>query len=250
MLATLRPVSSDVGGRSIPDPGFAGDDGRADAALVAAVAAHAADPARLPEVLAALHRARVLAPVVALLGEAGSTADGPVHDRNADIAVPVLVDPEGARALPVFTDLAALARWDPAARPVPVAGPRAAQVALAEGAEALVLDLAGPSSVTLPLPETRALAEGRAARPVWDDWEVAAAVAGVLENEPAARSAHLAPCAGRDARLTVVVDPAADQVAFATRLGAAVAALPALRGGVRGLDVAVTTSPGREDPPC
>jgi hypothetical protein len=144
MLATLPPVSSDAGGRSIPDPGFAGDDGSADADLVAAVAAHAADPARLPEVLAVLHRARVLAPVVALLGETGTTAGGLVHDKTADIAVPVLVDPEGARALPVFTDLSALARWDASARPVPVAGPRAAQVALAEGAQALVLDLAGP----------------------------------------------------------------------------------------------------------
>ena len=115
--------------------------------------------------LAALHRARVLAPVVALLGETGTTAGGLVHDKTADIAVPVLVDPDGARALPVFTDLAALARWDPAARPVPVAGPRAAQVALAEGAEALVLDLAGPLTVTLPLPEVQALAEGRAAAP-------------------------------------------------------------------------------------
>ncbi|MDQ1601199.1 MAG: hypothetical protein QOD68_2673, partial [Actinomycetota bacterium] len=51
MLATLRPVSSDAGSRSIPDPGYAFDDGGADAELVAAVAAHAADPARLPAVL-------------------------------------------------------------------------------------------------------------------------------------------------------------------------------------------------------
>jgi hypothetical protein len=250
MLATLRPVSSDAGGRSIPDRGYADDDGGADADLVAAVAAHAADPARLPAVLAALHRARVLAPVVALPGETGTTAVGLVHDKTADIAVPVLVDPDGARALPIFTDLAALARWDAAARPVPVAGPRAAQVALAEGAEALVLDLAGPLMVTLPLPEVRALAEGRATRTVWDDPEVAAAVAVVLEAEPAARSAHLAPCAGRDARLTVVVDPDADRAALAARIGAAVAALPVLRGGVRGLDVAVTVGPDRAGPSC
>ena len=250
MLATLRPVSSDAGGRSIPDPGFAGDDGSADADLVAAVAAHAADPARLPEVLAALHRARVLAPVVALPGETGTTAGGLVHDKTADIAVPVLVDPGGARALPVFTDLSALARWDATARPVPVAGPRAAQVALAEGAEALVLDLAGPLTVTLPLPELRALAVGRGGRPVWDDPEVAAAVAGVLEGEPSARSAHLTPCAGRDARLTVVVDADADRGAVAARIGAAVAALPVLGGAVRGLEVAVTVPSDPAGPPC
>jgi hypothetical protein len=123
-------------------------------------------------------------------------------------------------------------------------------VALAEGAQALVLDLAGPLTVTLPLPELRALAEGRAARPVWDDPEVAAAVAGVLEGEPAARSAHLAPCAGRDARLTVVVDPDADRDAVAARIGAAVAALPVLGGAVRGLEVAVTVQPDPAGPPC
>jgi hypothetical protein len=123
-------------------------------------------------------------------------------------------------------------------------------VALAEGAEALVLDLAGPLTVTLPLPEVQALAEGRAARPVWDDPEVVAAVAAVLEGEPAAWSAHLAPCAGRDARLTVVVDPDADRAALAARLGAAVASLPVVRGGVRGLEVALTVAPDRAGPSC
>jgi hypothetical protein len=66
-----------------------------------------------------------------------------VHDKTADIAVPVLVDPDGARALPVFTDLAALARGTPRPGRCRSPGP-AAQVALAEDAEALVLDLAGP----------------------------------------------------------------------------------------------------------
>jgi hypothetical protein len=79
---------------------------------------------------------------------------------------------------------------------------------------------------------------------------VAAAVAEVLEGEPAARSAHLAPCAGRDARLTVLVDPDADRAALAARIGTAVAVLPVLRGGVRGLDVAVTLGPDRAGPPC
>jgi hypothetical protein len=240
MLATLRPVSSYEGGRSLPEPGFAGDDGSADPALIEALAAAAADPAQLPALLAALHRSRVLAPVVALLGEHETTEAGLVRDKTADIAVPVILDADGRRALPVFSDLAALARWDTAARPVPVAGPRAAQVALAESAEALVLDLAGPTAVTLPLPELLALAEGRGRVPAWADPAVAAAVAGVLEGEAAARSGHLAPCAGRDARLTVVVDPAADPGEVAGRLAAAVAALSVVQAGVRGLEVTVT----------
>ncbi len=227
--------------RTIPDPGFAGDDGRADPGLRAALALDPADPAYLPRLLAALHAARVLAPVVAVLGVAGSTAAGLRMDKSTDIAVPVLVGADDERGLPVFTDLAALAAWDRGARPVPVEGPRAAQVALAEGAAALVVDVAGPVTATLPLPELRALAEGRGRLPAWDDPAVAAAVAGALDSEPAARSARLDACAGRDARLSVVVAAGADPASVAGRLAAAVAALPVVRAGVRGLEVTVRT---------
>ena len=240
MVDTLPLVSSDQSGTSIPDPANASDDGSRDPALAAAVAAVAADPAQLPLVLAALHQARLLAPVVAVLGEQETTAAGLVRDKTSDIAMPLLLDDAGRRALPVFSDLAALARWDPAARPVPVAGQRAAQVALAERAEAMVLDVAGPTTVTLPLAEVRALAEGRGGVPAWDDPEVSAGIAAVLAGEPQVRSAQLAPCCGRDGRLTVSVDPTADRVALAGRVAAAVAALPVVRRGVRGLEVTVS----------
>jgi hypothetical protein len=227
--------------RTIPDPGFAGDDGRADRGLSAALALGPGDPAYLPRLLAALHTARVLAPVVALLGESETTAEGLRRDKSADIAVPVLVGADGERGLPVFTDLAALAAWDPTARPVPVEGPRAAQVALAEDAVALVVDVAGPVTASLPVPELRALAEGRGRRPAWEDPAVATAVADVLEAEPAAGAAHLEPWPGRDARLTVTLAPDVDPAAVAAALAAAVAELPAVRAGVRGLEVAVRT---------
>jgi hypothetical protein len=226
--------------KTIPDPGFAGDDGSADPAVVAAVAAAASDPAQLPELLAALHRARVLAPVVAMLGESETTAGGLVREKSADIAVPVLIDPDGARALPVFTDLAAMARWDPAARPVPVDGPRAAQVALQERAEAIVVDVAGPQPATLPLAELRALAEGRGSLPAWRDAQLMAEIARLLEQEPDASAASLDPAAGHDARLTVRIDPAADAATVAARLADGVAGLPSVQRGVRGLEVRVT----------
>jgi hypothetical protein len=240
MVDTLPPVSSHDRGKSIPDPGFAGDDGAADAALAAALAAATADPAQLPLVLAALHRARVLAPVVAVVGEQETTAAGLVRDKTSDIAMPLLLDDGGRRALPVFTDVAALARWDPGARPVPVAGPRAAQVAIAEQAEAMVIDVGSPTPVTLLLPEVRALAEGRGSRPAWDDPEVSAGIAAVLAGEPQVRSAELGPCAGRDGRVNVLADPEADHAALAGRVAAAVAALPVVRRGVRGLEVTIS----------
>jgi hypothetical protein len=232
-------VPADPPARSIPDPGFAGDDGEPDPRLTAALEAAAADPARLPELLAALHRVRVLAPVVARPGETATTSSGLQHETSADIAVPLLLDGTGSRALLVFSGTPALARWDPAARPVPVLGARAAEVALAEGAEAIVLDVAGPHPATLPQPEVRALAEGRGRVPAWTDPVLQRAVAELLEGEPAARSAHLDPCAGADARLTVVVDPGVDRAAIGARLAGAVAAVPEIAGGVRGLEISV-----------
>lgn len=230
-----------LAGRTISDPEYADDDGSADPALTAALAAFARDPARRPELLAALHRTRVLAPVVSRSAEMERTSEGLIRDKSADVAVPLLVDGDH-RALPVFSDLAALAAWDPKARPVPVAGPVAAQVALAEGAEALVLDVAGPITGVLPHPEVRALAEGRGVRPAWDDPGLAAAVGTVLDQVVEARSAHLEPWEGRDARLTVTVAPDADGVTLARQIADAVAALPEVRSGVRGLDVTVVNA--------
>ena len=122
----------------------------------------AADEGRQPEVLAALHGARVFAAVAAVADETATTAAGLTVDKTADIALVVLQDPTGRRALPVFSSLAALTAWDPSARPVPVEGPRAAGVALAEGAADLLLDLAGRS------PSPSASGGPRAAAPAAD----------------------------------------------------------------------------------
>jgi hypothetical protein len=233
-----------VQGKRIPDPGFAGDDGAADPRLTAAQHAHAGDPARLPEVLAALHATRVLAPVVAVLAEAGTSAGGLTVDKSSDIALPLLLDAEGHRAMPVFTGLEALARWDRTARPVPVEGPRAAAVAVAEKAEALVLDVAGPFPVTLGPAEVRALAEGRGTVPAYADEELAGAVTRALAREPAVTRCWVAPGAGVDARVTVAVGPGARPEDVGGRVASA---LHELAGrGVRGLDVAVQPSTAPE----
>lgn len=233
-------------GRRIPDPGFAGDSGAPDPALAAALAA-AADAGRLPEVLAALHGCRVLAPVVSVLAESAVTNSGLVVDKRADIAVPLLVSADGARAVPVFTGLDALARWDPAARPVPVTGPRAAEVALAEGAEALVVDVAGPHPATLGAPELRALVAGRGVVPAYADEQLRVAVHRALAGVPEVLAGWLTPWPGSDARLTVALAGGTAPAAVAPRLLAALPE-PLRSGGIRGVDLAVL-GPG-EPPPA
>jgi hypothetical protein len=226
--------------KEIPDPGFAGDRGEPDERLAAAQDAHARDPARLPEVLAALHDARVLAPVVAVPGDTGTTETGLRVDKTADVALALLDDGSGHRAVPVFSGLEALSRWDPSARPVPVEGARAAAVALAEGAEALVLDVAGPQTAVLRLAEVRALAQGRGTTPAYDDEELASLLSRVLAAEPAVTGAWLAPHRGVDARLTVATTAGPDPRDLAARLADRLRALA--EHGVRGLDVELTTA--------
>ncbi len=133
-----------AGQRLLAGAGAPDDDGAADSALEAALAAYDADPAREPEVLLALADARVLVPVVAALGESETGPDGLVRDKSADLATVLMRGADGRLALLAFTGLAAMARWDPDARPVPVPARTAALAALQDGAEALLIDVAGP----------------------------------------------------------------------------------------------------------
>jgi hypothetical protein len=134
--------------RLLAGAGTPDDDGAADPGLAAALAAYDADPAREPEVLEALAGARLLVPVVAVLAKGEqSTGTGPDEegsDKSSDMATVLMRGADGRLALLAFTGLEALHRWDPAARPVPVPARTAGLAALQDGAEALLLDVAGP----------------------------------------------------------------------------------------------------------
>ena len=146
--------------RSLPDPGFPGDDGAVPAEVAELLAAYGEDPAgRLPA-LAVLQRARLLVPVVAVLGEVEHDERGLAREKSSDMATVLLRRPDGRSALLAFTGTDPLQRWDPAARPVPVPARRAAEAALSDGAVALVLDLAGPVTFVVREAELRSLAEG------------------------------------------------------------------------------------------
>jgi hypothetical protein len=168
--------STPAAGRPVPDPGYAGDEGAADPRLGAALAACAADPERAPEVLVALRDARLLVPVVAVLGEVEHDDAGLAHDKTSEMpvssgvempvssevemATALLTGQDGRQALLAFTSLETLAAWRPDARPVPVAAPLAARSALQEGAAALVVDVAGPTTYVVEGAMLEGLARG------------------------------------------------------------------------------------------
>lgn len=116
------------------------DDGAADPRLVAALAGM--DRA---EVLAALVDARVFAAITATALATEQGAHGLTQESHAELALALLEAPDGRRALPVFTDLAALRRWRLDVRPVPLTGPQACAAARDEHAVAVVIDPAGPA---------------------------------------------------------------------------------------------------------
>ena len=147
--------------RRIPDPGFAGDTGEAPAEVAEALAAYAVDPrGGYVRALAALQGARLLVPVVALLGEVEHDEAGLAHDKTSDMAAVLLQGADGRLALLAFTGTASLAAWNPEARPVPVPARVAAQSALQDGAAALVVDVAGPTTLVVEGEDLQGLAAG------------------------------------------------------------------------------------------
>lgn len=123
-------------GRSIDTPdAFSGDDGRADPRWEAAYA----DAAEVEALLRS--GVRLLVPIVAVLDEADLETGA---DKSSHMASVSLVQADGRRGLLAFTGLESLARWDPAARPVPVTSHQVAAAALEEGADGVLVDLAGP----------------------------------------------------------------------------------------------------------
>ncbi|WP_256105857.1 SseB family protein [Streptomyces sp. ODS05-4] len=233
--------------KNIPDPGFSDDDGTADPRLAQALAAWAQDRSAEPRVLAALRDARLLVPVVAVLGEAEvDEATGLRREKTSDMAVPTLTAGD-RRALPAFTSLETLARWDPAARPVAVPLHQALQAAAHEKADTLVLDLAGPVPYELTGRALLAAAEGRTSTDPLADPAVTAAVRALVAAEPAVLRAHLGP-GDADGTLALVLAQDADPAQAAGRVARALAADETLRARlVRGLDLAVL--PAASTPP-
>jgi hypothetical protein len=201
--------------RSIqPTSQFAGDDGTADPELAELLAGYQGGTVPLRDVVARLAATRVLVPVLAELEVAESVVvDGQeLHvDKEASSGVVALQAPDGRRALPVFTSVATMRAWRESARPVPVEAARAALSAVGEDWSLLVVDPAGPVTVTVPRPAVWALAQGKEWAPalvatadglVVDD-DVVAAVR--LAAEPVQHVVRVTAQPGRTAEVAVVL---------------------------------------------
>lgn len=123
-------------GRHLDVPAhFAGDDGRADPRWAAAYA----DPGEVEALLRS--GVRLLVPVVAVADDVDVETGA---DKSSHMASVSLVQADGRRGLLAFTGVETMALWDPGARPVPVSAHDAASAAIEEGADGILVDIAGP----------------------------------------------------------------------------------------------------------
>lgn len=209
-------------GRTLTPSPFAGDDGSADPALAAALAAVPTDVA---VVHAALMDARVFVPVLAVAGDDG--VDGSGAEKSADMALPVLRAPDGRETMPIFSSAATLSAWETGARPVPALARRVALVAVQEERQMLVLDVAGPATVVLPRPALWALARGEGWTPAPRDPEVTAVVRAAVTSVEGVLSADTAPGQRAELRVVLTVVRDLDRSRLRTMTDAVTAALAA-----------------------
>lgn len=235
-------------GRSFTPNPAAGDDGSADAALIAALNGFRAGTARPEDVVEAFRSARLLIPLLAHAGEIGTAPDGHLVDKTQELSIVTVAAPDGRRVLPAFTSVATMSAWDPQARPVPAAGPRVALAAASEQTELIVIDPTAPTEFVLRRPAVYALATG-------EPWAAPHSLPGIrhaferaLEAEPDALAVELLagdPSQRLQApeltvRLSVRAGLDFDALqALVARLSERWAASPAIAGGVDSLAVQV-----------
>jgi hypothetical protein len=219
---------------------FRDDDGAADPRVAAALAAYQAGQGSEQAALTALAAARLLVPVIAVLAD-GSAADG---DKNSEMMLPTLIGQDGRPALLAFTGLGPLARWRPAARPVPAEAGRVWRAAAADGC-AVVIDVAGPVPLAVEGARLAALAAGQPVPPAHQDPDVRAEVEAAVAAEPVIAGFGLAPSGQADlaVRLSTAGDGAAgDWPAAVNRVARSIAERLAARLR-RGIEISVTGDP-------
>ena len=87
-------------------------------------------------------------------------AHGLAVDKTQELSIVTVAAPDGRRVLPVFTSVAAMSRWDAAARPVPADGVRTAVAASADDTDLIVIDPGSETEFVLRRPAVWAIAQG------------------------------------------------------------------------------------------
>ena len=235
------------------DERFRDDRGIADSAVTAALDAFAAGTGTEQAALVALAEGRLLVPVVAVVaddrGEGSEPVPGAGGEKASEMAMPAIVGNDGRRALPAFTCMDALRRWQPGARPVPVPARGVWQSAIAES-NAVIIDIAGPVPLAVEGARLAALATGAAVPALHEDpdvWQLAAAAAAQLA--PGIRVKLSAPPEGLDFTLELAPPRGTAGLVPADVAHRIAEALSSELGGRARCGIAVALAPARHSSP-
>ena len=273
------PASADSGGlawsgRELTSTGFEGDLGDADAGLLAALD----EPGDETVLMRAVAGARLLVPIVAVPRQAaGPDGDPGEHSEDSgqdsgedsgedpgqdsggsspepmagqparastDMAVVTLTGSDGQRAFPVFSSVAALSAWNAKARPSPVTGSRAAQRAVTERCEVMLIDCGSAHQLVLRPSMVWALAQQREWLPAHTDPLVAQALVRATAEEDDVVGCLGEGDPGEAGILRVVLSlrpglDAAGVAALATRVGERIATDGEARARIDGLSFSI-----------
>jgi hypothetical protein len=180
-------------GRSFEPNANAADDGSAPPAFVEAMARFRAGETGPDGVVDALREARLLMPLVAERGETGVGAHGQLVDKSQELSIVTVAAPDGRTVLPAFSDVAAMARWDAAARPIPTPMRRIALAAADEGTDLVVVDPGSDTEFVLRRPAVWAIAQGIGWEPSYSSPEVFSALTASVASELAVLDLSVAP---------------------------------------------------------
>jgi SseB protein N-terminal domain len=177
------------------------DDGSAPAKLLEALKRFRSRELGETEVVDEVRVSRLLIPLVAHAGDVGTTPNGHLVDKTQELSIITVAGPDGRSVLPAFTSVAAMAQWNPQARPIPADGVRVALAAASEGTDLVVLDATTETEFAIRRPALWAMAQDRPWQPSYLDEEVLAEFMSAADGEEAIVAIQLAP-GDPDARLS------------------------------------------------
>lgn len=143
-------------GRSFEANSFASDTGETPEVLIGVLADK---PVSKIHLVQALGGTRLLIPLIAELGESEVGPNGLVVDKSADLAIVAVATPDGQSAIPAFTSVSEMTKWNQEARPVPVSAEKVCLAAASEGHNRVILNPAS-NAIALRRPQLAAIAQG------------------------------------------------------------------------------------------
>lgn len=186
MTTFKRSIADSAGqpwaGRQFEPNRFPDDDGTAPKALIDALSSFREGRVGASRVVEVFAQSRLLVPLVTVLGEEGRNEYGIKVDKSQELSVAIVQAPDGRHALPVFSSVEAMNKWNPATRPVAVMGQHVAASALEEGTELVVLDPTSETEFAIRRPALMAIVEGKPWVPSPESVEVARAFSETIAN--------------------------------------------------------------------